>query len=237
MPVSAYGCGFGGPVGGSGGATPKKYASGWTSGAVAGSDFGSEFDGQYGYGAARGGPSHYSAGLSEMSPAPASPVYTASQPPTFGSVGCSDAASAAPSFEISAQAFTSRRSRRSATKPVVKEGRASAARVSRGSLYGNHEGISVTAPKRNPDEHVTVSLEWFCSVLLHYLHSLLISTRVNRGELTIHISPTHSHHLFFFVFCFPGHLCYLQHSGWWCSKGGRSLGCRRRHGRAVRRVQ
>lgn len=50
-------------------------------------------------------------------------------------------------------------------QPPATKGRASAARVSRGDLYGKHKGLPVTAPKRSPDEHVTVTCVLYNTVI------------------------------------------------------------------------
>lgn len=46
-----------------------------------------------------------------------------------------------------------------------RKGTASAARVSRGNFYAKHKGLSVTAPKRNSKEHVTVTCVLYNTVL------------------------------------------------------------------------
>jgi hypothetical protein len=56
------------------------------------------------------------------------------------------------------------RSRGNVSKPV-KEGRACAARVSRGDLYGKYKGLPLTGPKRNSSEHVTVTCVLYNTVI------------------------------------------------------------------------
>lgn len=58
-----------------------------------------------------------------------------------------------------------RRARQSIVMPKPKQGRASAARVSRGHYYGEHKGLPVTKPKRNAHEHVTVTCVLYNTVI------------------------------------------------------------------------